>query len=181
MLLFISIEGFSQEEDSYVFGDSESNNSSNKPDKGGGFDWDRVTIGGGLGLTFGTYTVIEVAPNFGYFLTDNILAGVGGFYTYYKDNDFNFSSYIYGSRVYGEYLFTEMPFLIHTEVELINLQWTANERKNIVNPYIGGGLKQQIGGTSYFYILVLYNLNETKESYIFQPNPTIRGGVAIGL
>ena len=74
-----------------------------------------------------------------------------------------------------------MPFLAHAEIELINIQWTPEERKNIVNPYIGGGLKQMFGGRSYLYILVLWNLNETKESFVFQPNPVIRGGIAIGL
>ncbi|PCJ25397.1 MAG: hypothetical protein COA97_07860 [Flavobacteriales bacterium] len=179
-ILFISVLGFSQEEDSYVFGDSGTGNST-KSNNGGGFDWDRVTVGGGFGLTFGSYTVIEISPTFGYYLTDNILAGVGGFYTYYKDNDFNYSTYIYGGRVFGEYLFNDVPFLAHAELEVVDIQWTLDERKTLINPYIGGGLKQIFGGGSYFYILVLYNLNETKESYLFQPNPIIRGGIAIGL
>lgn len=179
--IVISVVGFSQDEDPYVFGDYDSNNTSKTSKKAGGFDWDRVTVGGGLGLTFGDYTVIEVAPNIGYYLTDNILAGIGGNYTYYKERATNFSSSIYGGRVYGEYLFNNIPLLAHAETELINLQWTALERKNIINLYVGGGLKQLVGGRSYFYILVLWNLNETKESYLFQPNPIIRGGIAIGL
>jgi hypothetical protein len=179
--LFVSVLGYSQDEDSYVFGDDASNNSNGKPSGGGGFDWDRATIGGGFGLSFGDITVIELAPNFGYYLTDNIIAGIGGRYSYYKDNELNLSTSIYGGRLFGEYLFNRLPFLIHAETELINLEWTRNERKNIVNVYVGGGLKQKLGAMSYFYILALWNLNETKESYILQPNPIIRGGIAIGL
>ena len=179
--LIISTFGFSQDEDSYVFGDNTGNNSTSEPSSLGGFDWDRVTIGGGFGLSFGTLTAIEVAPNFGYYLTDNILVGIGGRYAYYKDNDINQSTSIYGGRVYGEYLFEKLPFLVHVETELINLEWTQDVRKNIVNVYVGGGIKQAIGGRSYLYILGLWNLNETKESYILQPNPIITGGIAIGL
>ncbi len=181
--LLIAIFGFSQEGDSYVYGD---NSSSTKPAKvkssGGGFDWSRATIGGGLGLTFGDFTIIEVAPNFGYYLTDEILAGVGLNYTYYSDKVANFNTSIYGGRIYGEYLIPNMPILAHAETELINMEWSATERKNIVNVYVGGGLRQDLGGGSYVYILGLWNLNETTESILIrQPNPVIRVGIAIGL
>ena len=180
--LFVATLAFAQDEDSYVFGDNTSNNSSSKSSKtGGGFDWDRVTVGGGLGLVFGDITLVEVAPTFGYYLTDNVLAGIGANYTYYEDKVFNYNTSLYGGRVFGEYIFDNLPLLAHTELEVINVESYDNTRINIVNPYIGGGLKQNFGNYSYFYILVLWNLNETKESYLLQPNPIIRGGVAIGL
>jgi len=179
LAVLVSTLGFSQDEESYVFGD----NSDEKSDvvSSSGFNWDRVTIGGGLGLSFGSLTIIEIAPSIGYYLTDNILVGVGGRYSYYKNNNTKLSQSIYGGRLFGEYLFKKLPFLAHLETELINLEWAQNERKNIVNVYVGGGIKQRIGGGSYFFILALWNLNETKESYILQPNPIIRGGIAIGL
>ena len=175
----ISIHGFSQE-DEYVAGDNSNNTSNSSGNKG--FDWSRATIGGGLGLTFGDITIIEVAPNFGYYLTDQIIAGIGFNYTYYGEKRVNFSTTIYGGRIYGEYLFKNMPLLAHVETELINLEWTTTERKNIVNVYVGGGLKQALGGYSYVYILGLWNLNETTESILIrQPNPVIRIGFAFGL
>ncbi len=181
LVLIISSSGYAQDEDAYVFGDNTASTSSSSS-SGSGFDWDKVTIGGSVGLTFGSITFVEIAPTFGYFLTDNILAGVGANYTYYEEKAINFNTTLYGARAFGEYLFNDLPFLAHTEVEMINLQWTQEERKNIVNFYVGGGLKQLIGGNSYFYILVLWNLNETRETIIIQqPNPIIRGGVAIGL
>jgi hypothetical protein len=180
IILAISTLGFSQDEDSYVFGDNTSNNSSVKKSSNG-FDWDRVTVGGGLGLTFGTVTYVEVSPTLGYFITDNFLAGIGANYTYYEEKQYNFKMSMYGGRVFTEYLFDNLPVLAHAELELINIESYDNERINIINPYIGGGIKQKFGDNSYFFILVLWNLNETKESYFLQPNPIIRGGIAIGL
>jgi len=167
------------DEDSYVLGDSKSTNP--KP-QNKGFDWDRVTIGGGLGLTFGTVTYVEIAPNVGYYLTDNFLAGVGVNYTYYEYKSLNFHTSIYGARIYGEYFLKALPLMAHAETEVINLESDINRRINIVNIYVGGGLKQEISKRSYFFILALWNLNETKAStYFLQPNPIIRGGIAIGI
>lgn len=181
--LVISKVSFSQDDDSYVYGDNTPTAISNSKSGSSGFDWSRVTIGGGLGMTFGDYTVIEVAPNVGYYLTDNILVGVGANYTYYNDKIYNFSTSLYGGRVFSEYIFTNAPLLAHVELEVLNVEdFSDGSRVNIVNPYVGGGLKQNFGGYSYFYILVLWNLNETPESYALQPfNPIIRGGIAIGL
>jgi len=170
---------FAQEEDVYVSGDANKITTPTLSEQG--FNWSRVTLGGGLGLTFGTITLIEIAPTVGYYLTDNVLAGAGVNYIYYEDKTINFNTSIYGARVFGEYLFDNLPFLAHVETELINIEGSRRNRMNIVNLYVGGGLKQQIGKTSYFYLLALWNLNETKESYYLQPNPTIRLGVAIGL
>ncbi len=183
LTIFISSIAFSQEEDSYVLGDKTSSTSNTTEwkitDK---FDWHRVTVGGGLGATFGTITYIEIAPTFGYYLTKNIVAGVGANYTYYSDNDYNYSTSIYGGRIFGEYVFPDLPLLAHVEGEVINLAGFANKRINIYNVYVGGGIKQSLGPNSYIFILGLWNLNETKESsYYLQPNPIIRGGIAIGI
>ena len=84
--ILIASVGFSQEDDAYVYGDT-SPAAANTSDNNGGLNWKRVTIGGGLGLTFGDITVIEIAPNLGYYLTNQILAGIGLNYTY----SYNFS------------------------------------------------------------------------------------------
>jgi len=180
LILCFSLGLIAQEEDEYVLGDN-SSSTATAPQKSG-FDWGNVTIGGGLGLTFGTITYVEVAPTVGYFLTDNILTGVGINYVYYENNQYNYSTSIYGGRVFGQYLFEDLPFLGHVETEIINIDLLGNkERVNIVNLYVGGGLKQHMGQSSYFYLLALWNLNETKESFYIQRNPVIRLGISIGL
>ena len=179
ILLAVISYGLSAQDDGYVYGD---NVAQPNPALQSGFDWNRVVVGGGFGMTFGDYTYIEVAPTFGYYLTDNIIAGVGANYIYYEDKIFNYNTNIFGARVFGEYLFENMPLLAHAEVETINFEQYIGKRINIVNLYVGGGIKQGFGNNSYFYILALWNLNETKESLYFNPpSPIIRGGIAIGL
>ena len=179
IILVIISFGAAAQDDGYVYGDAPAKP---KEEKKTGFDWSRVTLGGGFGMTFGDYTYVEVAPNIGYYLTDNVLLGIGGNYTYFENKYYNYSTSIYGGRVFAEYLFDNMPLLAHTEAEVINFEEYLGERANIVNLYVGGGIKQRFGGNSYFYILALWNLNETKESLYFNPpSPIIRGGIAIGL
>jgi len=186
--LFISTLGFSQEEDAYVFGDN--SGATNNSDNGGGFDWDRVTIGGGFYFQFGTNPYVAVSPRIGYFVTDNIVLGIGLSYVYEELNDPGFVPYTantYTGRVYGQYIFNRMPLLLHAEIEAASIgikykdQFYGNETIDMINVYVGGGLKQSMGGFSYLYVMLLYNLNETKESNYIQPNPIIRIGIAIGL
>lgn len=180
-LFFVSLAS-AQDDDSYVYGDSDSEVTSEDEITKAGFDWDKVTVGGNLGMTFGTITYIEIAPTAGYYLTEEIIAGAGVNYIYYAEKRINYSTSIYGGKVFAQYLFPDLPILAHTEAEFINLDLTGNnERTTIVNLYVGGGFKQDMGGGSYLYILGLYNLNETKESFFLQPNPLIRIGFAIGL
>ena len=180
IMLLVASLSFSQDDDSYVYGDN--TKPKDTPKSGGGFDWSRFTVGGGFGMTFGDYTIIDVLPTFGYFLTDELVVGLGGNYTYYEDKIFNFSTSLYGGRAFAEYIFADLPFIAHTELEVLNVEnFGDGSRVTIINPYVGGGIKQNFGGRSYFYIIALWNLNETPESYALQPNPIIRGGIAIGL
>lgn len=167
------------QDDGYVYGETPTKPSNTQKS---GFDWSRVTLGGGFGMTFGDYTFVEVAPNMGYYLTDNVLVGIGANYTYYEDKYYNYQTSIYGGRVFAEYLFDGLPLLAHTEAEVINFEEYLGSRINVVNLYVGGGIQQKFSGNSYFYILALWNLNETRESLYFNPpSPIIRGGIAIGL
>jgi hypothetical protein len=181
LLLFISpVIGFSQaDEDSYVYGDTPKTKADSE--KSGKFDWDRVTLGGGLGATFGDLTYFEISPAVGYYITDNILAGVGGTYIYYSDNINKYKTNIYGGTIFTQYLFKDLPILAHAETNLMNyFSWNRQARINAIGVFLGGGLKQQLGdGRSYLSILVLWDINETKDS--FYPNPIIRGGISIGL
>lgn len=168
------------DEDSYVYGDTPKAKKDDESSKGK-FDWKRVTVGGGLGATFGDLTYFEISPTVGYYLTDNILAGIGGTYIYYSDNVYKYKTNIYGGSIFTQYLFKDIPILAHAETNLMNyFSYNRQERINAVGVFLGGGLKQQMGGgRSYISILVLWDINETQDS--FYPNPIIRGGISIGL
>lgn len=187
LFLFFAIIGYTQEE-GYVYGD---NASTTKSSSGDGFSWERATIGGGFYAAFGSNSYFLIAPTFGYHLTDNFLVGVGLNYAYervsFRVTNFPYKSHTYGGSVFSQFKFGDLPFLAHAELEYanINVDFDASLDNdltlNLINSYVGGGLRQQMGSYSYFYALILFNLNETKESGIVQQNPVIRVGVALGL
>jgi hypothetical protein len=147
-----------------------------------GFSWDKLTVGGGLGLAFGTVTVIDVSPTVGYYFSDQFIGGIGISYLYYKDESFlpAFQTDVYGAKVFGQYFLDFAPIIIHTEIENQNVEaWDTGNRVNVINLLAGGGIRQMIGDHSFIQILVLWNFNET--IYTIYPNPIIRGGFAIGI
>lgn len=71
------------------------------------FDMSRLEVGGNLGLQFGDYTVVNIAPQVGYRLNSYFTAGAGISYTYYKDEDryTNGKSYDYKASYFGMNVF----------------------------------------------------------------------------
>lgn len=179
VLLFSFTYTYAQDEDTYVYGDTPTNNDNKNQNRG--FSWEKVTIGGNIGATFGDITYFEIAPIVGYYFTPNIIGGVGANYIYYAQKVNNFSASIYGARVFGQYLVNFAPLVAHIEAEVINVEKFNHQRFNIYNFYVGGGFRQNLGGNSYFFLMVLWNLNETQESFYIQQNPVYRFGIAIGL
>lgn len=104
-----------------------------------------------------------------------------------------------GASVFARYYFSSeyIAFLNnlfgHVEYEYLNYSYnyyflsssgsevsTAKLSYGISSFFVGGGFKQAIGqGRSFFYLLVLWNLNDTYESPY--SNPIIRMGVNVGL
>jgi hypothetical protein len=179
--LTLSVTVFSQvSDDAYVYGDDRGSSKNDSKSSNGKFDWERVTLGGGLGATFGDITYFEIAPTVGYYLTDNVLVGMGGTYIYYSNNIYEYKTNMYGGNVFTQYMFNNLPVLAHGETALMNY-YSFNRESRITTTAVllGGGLKQDFGGRSYLSILVLWDINETEDS--FYPNPIIRAGIAIGL
>ena len=190
-LLFIIILLFSvsflfaqEEEDSYVYGDSDEEIAKgDKKEEKPFIDWNRVAVGGGLGLSFGNVTLIDIAPTAAYFVTDHFLYGVGINYMYYEDKNVRFKTSTFGGRIFAQYLIDVLPVLAHVEAEVINADSYnyPGTRVNVVNLYVGGGLNQKIGDRSYYYMLVLWNLNDYNDSVLTQPNPIIRVGIGLAI
>jgi len=80
---------------------------------------DRLFFGGGLGLSIGTYTDIEISPHVGYYITPRWAAGVGIPYEYYNYRDHfiigqdlttgkliteRFKTNIWGGRLFTNYV-----------------------------------------------------------------------------
>lgn len=149
-----------------------------KPAKKPFWDWERVYFGGGLGLQFGSYTLVNVAPDMGYKVTERYSVGVGIRYMYFSDNTLKppYEIDIYGGSLFNRFIVTDFLFL-HGEYEVLNGPWNyTGQRFNLNNVWVGGGLRQ--GSDRVFLNLVaLWNLND--EGYL--PNPQIRMGISVGL
>jgi hypothetical protein len=125
---------------------------------------------------------------------------------YYNVSDFTFSNLkmnIYGGSLWSRYFLTrtEIPIIentfLHVEYEplFIAHDHSYNPTGDFIDPYgrrfskqkenitlhgifAGGGIRQPIGGRSFMYLEVLWNLNE--DIYSFYSNPRIRIGIAVG-
>ncbi len=161
--------------------------SAQPPQEGEKF-WDKVYFGGNFGLQFGDQTVVDVNPLIGYRLTEKLSVGFTATYIYYKFKDPYNPSYSYSSDIYGGSIFTRYFLLenifAHIEGEVLNLEvpnYVLNRyvREDIFGFYVGGGYRQPLGDRSSLNILLLYNLNEDRNSPY--QNPIIRIGFGFGI
>lgn len=150
---------------------------------------DRLFVGGGLGLSFGDITFINISPEVGVRITDRFAAGIGGIYQYYKDSRFtpDFETSVYGGNVFARYSVFQDIFLT-TDFRLLNLeglqfagQDTRVERVNVPIWFVGAGYRVSVGSSgSAFLITVMYDVIQDINSP-YGDRPFINLGVAIGL
>ena len=158
---------------------------------------DKLIVGGNFGFGFsGDQIAIEVAPLLAYKLSDRWIAGVSGRYLYSKTriyydpvNYFYYKYNIYGGGLLSRYniyrgLFVEGDFELNnvdalTLTDPINLTYTT-QREWIPSLLLGGGYAQPIGQNSSFFLSVLYDVLQNRNSPYYQV-PVIRAGFGIGL
>ena len=145
------------------------------------WSWDRVYGGGGLGLQFGNFTLVNIAPDIGYKITEKYSAGIGLRYIYIGDRRVvpAYELNIYGASVFNRYLLTDFLFA-HAEYEVLNGPWGyySSQRSFLTNIWVGSGLRQHAGNSS-INVTALWNLNNTPNNPF--PNPQIRIGIGIGI
>lgn len=149
-----------------------------------GFDPHRLLFGGGIGLGFGTYTNIYIAPSVGYRLTDNLAAGVSLGYNYLNIKNYyvsynaitgaqksmSLSQSIYSGSIWARYTIIE-NILIQAEFELNNISdyqtfkydkdgWAVPDAKRLTIPslLLGGGYRQPLGNNSYLFMMAMYDV-----------------------
>jgi hypothetical protein len=159
-----------------------------QPPATGNTFWDNVYFGGNFGLQFGNQTLIDINPLMGYRLTDKLSVGASITYIYYKVTDPyhlspSYSTDIYGGSIFTRYFLFENLFA-HVEGELLNLEvpnlfLNRYVRTDVFGFYVGGGYRQAMGERSSLNILLLYNLNEDRNSPY--QNPIIRVGFGFGI
>lgn len=151
---------------------------------------ERIVVGGGLGLQFGSQIdVVSLSPMIGYKLTEKLLAGSSVTYRYTKYKYFNPSIKLtdYGVSPFLRYSIFN-GFFLQAEYEYLNYEFpesaTTTMRKGFNSVLAGGGFVQPIGGKAAFYVLALYNFSYQSVNpgeYSPYPNPLIlRGGITFG-
>ena len=144
--------------------------------------------GGNLGMQFGTVTMIDVSPQFGYYVLENISVGVGFTYQFISDRRYTppATMHVLGGRVFTNLHF---PFynsiFAHGEYEYMAYKtnvFSSNmlpEWITLSNVLAGIGYRQRVYGRSAITFMILWNFNESQ--YNLYSNPVIRMGVDIGL
>ncbi|NOZ47886.1 MAG: hypothetical protein GXO79_14080 [Chlorobi bacterium] len=155
---------------------SVSQNSNNK-------NWsEKLVFGGNMGFQFGSETRIDISPEVGYKTTDKLIVGAGITYQYYNWKLYNYSTSLYGGKLFSKYSVFKNIFA-QVEYEVLSLETSVFDIQNIhlgTNRYwinsvfIGGGFRQSIGNNLAFVATVLWNINESPDSPY--SNPIIRFG-----
>lgn len=149
------------------------------------------------GFWFGSYTNVELAPQLAVHLTDRISIGAGPHYVYYQNINFlspeKFSTHIWGIKSFSRlsiiknaaealpiYLFDDL--FIHVEYEVMNMKNAYFNAPTFPDEgrfwkdylYLGGGITQRYSERSSYYIMLLWNINNSWNA--LYSNPTYRVG-----
>lgn len=149
---------------------------------------DRLWFGGGIGLSFGTVTAIQLDPLVGYKVDEEgkFSVGLGGSYWYYQDNRYspsvNFTGY--GYRTFTRYRFIEQLYA-HAEFLHLNVEryiGLTDQVSRIWVPHllVGGGYRQPLGDNSSIYFQALFDVLQDPNSVYRNQGPIISAGVGIG-
>lgn len=141
---------------------------------------DKVFFGGGFGVQFGSVNVIELSPMIGYKPLNNLYLGTRFTYQYYKVDQLNYSTNIYGGSLFALYNFF-MNAAAYAEFESISLEtkyfdaynnYPGQDRFWVNSPLVGGGYVQPLGDRSKIMVLLLFTLNQT--AYSPYSNPIVK-------
>lgn len=159
-----------------------------KPDKKAIPFKDRLWYGGGIGLSFGTITAVQLDPLVAIYLDRNrkFSTGLGPSYSYFRDNRYvpAYEQSNYGYRIFSRYRVIEQAYL-HAEFLHLNTQPFYNFDNHIGRIWVphlllGAGYVQPIGGRSSFYLQVLFEVLQDPNSIYFATGPIFSAGVGIG-
>lgn len=143
---------------------------------------DKLVLGGGLDLQFGSITSIGLTPLVAYAVNEKFL--VGGIFTYRYFNNSNpgyeYTTSTYGVAPFARY-FLFQGFFVHGEYEMLNGEFYRNQGRTWVNSlFAGAGYASRIGKNGFAGLYVLWNLTEDP-NYIIYNNPVFRVSFGVGL
>lgn len=117
------------------------------------FRRDRITFGGGIGMQFGNYTHVNIAPQVGYNVSNHLNVGAGFTYSYFSDK-FDHNQYKESNNYFGMNLYAKVypiPYLVLMVQPEASRMWRSvknrstgekTTREEFVPIFlIGGGLR----------------------------------------
>ena len=129
----------------------------------------KLYFGGNLGMSFGSYTYIDLSPLVGIRWFPRFQTETGISYNYTKDKryDKDYTYNQYGGMVNAQFYFIPQLFA-HAEFQANSLeQYVAPDKKErhfVPFMYLGAGLRQNIGKNSFLYIRVLFDVINSEYS-----------------
>jgi hypothetical protein len=180
-----------------VFSQNNNSTQQNNNKGSGGELIHKFFTGGTIGLQFGSYTYINVAPILGYRFNEYLACGVGANYIYYREK---YYTDVIQTNIYGGNFFTRVYFLkdlipsikdfyLHGEYEALSLETAifdnpyspshTTKRYWIGSVFGGAGIRQELGERVFMTLTVLFNFNITPDNP-FDPL-VYRVGFEIGL
>ena len=174
----------------YSFAQSEKNDYIKPAVEKKKFDWNKIRFGGTLGAYFGNITYVDISPTFSYAIKENWEVGAGPIFRYLYFKDYityasgkteNLEMATYGGKLLTRY-FLYQGLFAQAETEIISYNYIDDYKfikHRIVDvfPLVGGGYAQMTNSRSYFFILILFNLNENIHSP-YPSNPIVRVGIS---
>ncbi|MBS1664296.1 MAG: hypothetical protein JST68_24840 [Bacteroidetes bacterium] len=160
-----------------------------------GFSKENLFVGGGLGLGIGSYSFnVGAFPEVGYSVASWLDVGIVGNFNYTSQKDLYYSNlrtktFSYGGGVFGRAYV--LPFLFLTaqpEINWISQKLKDNNSGQILDRYnanagsvlVGLGYGQRVVGQSNFYIALMFDVAQNKNSPYNDVNghplPVIRAG-----
>ena len=149
---------------------------------------DRLWFGGGLGLQFGSFTVVQVEPMVGYKVDQagRFSLGTGINYWYFSNNNTQPKSEFnaYGYRFFSRYRVIDQAYL-HAEYLNLNREQyflTTDRIQRIWVPHllVGGGYIERFGGNTAFTLQVLWEVLQDPNSVYLGRGPIFSGGIGVG-
>ena len=146
----------------------------------------KVFYGGELGVNFGSFFRIRVAPIVGYRLNPKASVGVKIGYEYIKDKRYSetLTSHNYGGSVFARFQPQPQVYL-HAEYSYVSYQYNVSDFKSertwVPFLFLGAGYVQPLGNGASVYAQVLFDVLQSSNSPYDNWEPFFTIGVGVGL
>lgn len=144
----------------------------------------RLFFGGGMGLSFGSFTRIAVQPLIGYRVSNRFSAGTRLNYEYIRDRRLDYTFNSYGGGVFGRFQVTNNIYA-HAEPAYYRNKFTddltgSSNTNWVPFLFLGGGFIQPVGASSAFFVEALFDVLQDVNSPYRAWQPIISMGMTAG-